>query len=240
MAQLIDALKRLQEIEIQLAEIRGEEELKLKRIRKLEADRAKLEGGAQEVHRRLMEFQSNCRLIELDLRNREEAIAKHREALTQTRGNREYSAILTSINTERADLSRIETQALERMGEVEQAQKQLGALEAQKVEMDGQIAAIDVKLKEYQAKIAPKREMLLARKAEAAKDVPPAWMATFDRVAQRHNGEAMAAVIRINPKREEFCCEGCNLRVTLEVVNSLKTRDEMQFCPSCGKVFYMD
>ena len=48
----------------------------------------------------------------------------------------------------------------------------------------------------------------------------------------------MAAVTRMHPRREHFICSGCKINVTLDVVNSLQTRDEVQLCPSCGRILY--
>ena len=50
----------------------------------------------------------------------------------------------------------------------------------------------------------------------------------------------MAPVTKLHPKREEYACTGCNLNVTLEVVNVLHKGDELQLCSSCGRVLYLE
>ena len=50
----------------------------------------------------------------------------------------------------------------------------------------------------------------------------------------------MAAVSRLRPKRDDYTCEGCNMGVTLEIVNSLQTRDEIQLCGVCRRILYLE
>ena len=44
----------------------------------------------------------------------------------------------------------------------------------------------------------------------------------------------------VNPKRDEFICGGCNMAVTLETVNSLRTRDEVVQCNICGRILFFE
>ena len=50
----------------------------------------------------------------------------------------------------------------------------------------------------------------------------------------------MVPVHKLHPKREEYMCGGCNLKVTLEIVNSLQTRDEIQVCKVCGRILFIE
>ena len=57
--------------------------------------------------------------LELELKSNEETISKLRAALNSARTNKEYAAVLTQLNTNKADNSKIETQALELMKDIE-------------------------------------------------------------------------------------------------------------------------
>ena len=45
---------------------------------------------------------------------------------------------------------------------------------------------------------------------------------------------------KLHPRREEFACGGCNMTVTLEVVEILKSNKQLEVCKSCGRVLYYD
>jgi predicted nucleic acid-binding Zn-ribbon protein len=93
---------------------------------------------------------------------------------------------------------------------------------------------------ELQRETESRLQRLQAEREEAADGVPPTVLQTFERVAERYDGEAMATVVRTNPRREEFICQGCNMTVTLEKVNALITRDDIQQCQTCGRILYLE
>ena len=74
-----------------------------------------LEAKKEEVQ--LTKVQSDR--LELELRSRDEAIAKLRASLNVAKTNKEYAAVLTQLNTSKADNSKIETQVFELMKGIE-------------------------------------------------------------------------------------------------------------------------
>ena len=68
------------------------------------------------------------------------------------------------------------------------------------------------------------------------------WMEKrqFERVAEYHEGDAMANVIKPHPKSDEFICGGCHMTITTELVNALMSRDDLQMCNNCGRILYLD
>ena len=42
------------------------------------------------------------------------------------------------------------------------------------------------------------------------------------------------------PSCEDYCCGGCNMTITLEVVNLLQSRDDIQHCAVCGRILYLE
>ena len=78
------------------------------------------------------------------------------------------------------------------------------------------------------------------QRSQAAAAVPGIALAIFERVAQHHEGEALATVVQSHPRRQEYICNGCNMNVTLEQYLALQTRDEIQQCNTCGRVLVLD
>ena len=67
--------------------------------------------------------------LELELKTRDEQIARLRASLNTARTNKEYAALLTQLNTTKADNSKIETQILELLKDIEVDEKNLRKLE---------------------------------------------------------------------------------------------------------------
>jgi predicted nucleic acid-binding Zn-ribbon protein len=81
-------------------------------------------------------------------------------------------------------------------------------------------------------KLRPARE-------EAAAAVPAKAREMFERLAERYEGEAMSAISRPKPRREEYVCTACNMDLVVDLYNRLHTRDETVFCPSCRRMLYI-
>src|SRR4030042_3401963 len=74
-----------------------------------------LEAKKEEVQ--LSKVQSDR--MELELKRNDETIAKVRASLNSAKTNKEYSALLTQLNTTKADNSKVETQVLELLKDIE-------------------------------------------------------------------------------------------------------------------------
>ncbi len=240
MATIIEALQNLQEIERDIAVIRGEEQTRLDRIERVERQIAAVDRRLREAKTRVGEVQREVDAIDLDVKTREANIAKHREALNTARTNKEYTAILTTLNTEKADSAKIEASELEKMGQLDELRLGLTSVENERKELEERLEKAKAALETYRQSVAERRAKLEKQKAEASQGIPAVSLQTFDRVARHHEGEAMAAVIKIHPRRDDYCCAGCNMKVTLDVVNTLHRGGDLQFCHVCGRILYLD
>ncbi len=240
MGELLEELHRLQQVELKLAEIRQTREDKARRIERFRRRTDQADEKLLQHNRTVRERQMRIDTLSLDVAAREEQINKHRIALTKAKTNKEYAAILTAMNTEKADNSKIETeilQLMERMQTLEEEGKQIEAEKAQHLESAETAQKV---LDAFDAEINKERISLEATHDQHSEKIPGPIFATFTRVAQRHEGDAMATVTKTHPKRDEYICAGCNMKITLEVVNSLQSRDEIQLCGQCGRILYFE
>lgn len=198
-----------------------------------------LRSRLDDLQRRQQENQAKAANLELDLKTRDAHIEKLRTQQQNTRNNREYQAILLEINTQKIDRSKVEDATIKVMEQVERDGAELDTLEAQHASESARLeqmrSEISGRLAELQAdidRVTPERE-------QASEAVPPTAQAAFNRLAERYDGEAMAALARIHPRREEYACTVCNIDVVTDVYNRLHSRDDMVFCPSCGRLLYI-
>ena len=107
MGEILDALHSLQEIELQLSDLRRAEERKDRQVRNAQREIRKLDDRIAERRADQVARQAEVDHYDGDVKRREESINSHREALLEARTNKDYAAILTSINTEKADSAKI-------------------------------------------------------------------------------------------------------------------------------------
>jgi len=177
--------------------------------------------------------------LELELKTRDERIQKLRNQLNLARTNKEYSALLTELNTEKADDSKLETQVLELMRNIE---ADTADCETVKTQIEEQKGKLEAARKESETKAVKLEEDIAEVQAEwdaAAKDIPADALDFFNRVAETYDGEAMAVVEGVENNSGSFNCGGCFMGVPAEVVNVLSANDEIVRCSNCTRILYL-
>lgn len=240
MGATVDALHRLQEIELQIAEVRQRIDRKHRAVKKHEKGISNLDATIRSEEASLLADQMEADRVELEMKTQEAAVGRLRQALNLARTNKEYSAILTQLNTNKADISKLEERVLAVLNQIDLKKKHVAAV---REEHSGGLAKLD-ELKAATREIEESSRHRLARFSEererAAAAVPPTALQIFNRIAGKQDGEAMALVLRTHPKREEYACDGCNMSITLEQVNAILSRDEAVLCNTCGRILYLE
>ena len=241
MAKMLDALLRLQSVERQLSTVRGRLVGRKNAVLVQQAKLDQLITQHGSLHERYLTRRKDGDRAALDLRAREEQVAKFRMALNSAKTNKEYAAVLTQINTLKADNAKMEEEALRILQDAD-------TLKAQAEELAKQVETEKVRLGEIErtnteevARLTVMVADLQAKRAEAAREVPTAALLVFDRIASGHDGDAMA-VIEIQGAKppQEYICGGCYMSLTAEHVNALRTKDEIRTCDNCGRILYLE
>lgn len=241
MGPVITALEGLQAIERDLSQVRRRRKA---RLRAVEAQEARIHKHKQErdsLQKASFERRKQADDFELTLRQNEEHIAKLRVTLNGAKTNKEYAALLTQINTQKADNAKFEEQALKILGEVD-------VLKSQIVEGDKVIAQEETKLQEIHASSAEEIQKLdtmltnlQTRRDAAAKALPETVLSLFDRLSAQYDGEALAKV-EVNGRRPPYTytCGGCFMSLNAEHANALRSHDEIRQCDNCRRILYID
>jgi len=241
MGRMLAALQQLQSVERQLATVRSRLDARRNAVAAQEKRIAQLQADWKALHDKAMTRRRDADRLELDLKTREEQVAKLRTALNTAKTNKEYAALLTQINTIKADNAKLEDEVLKIMQEVDGIRAQGGKVEES-------IRAEEKRLEETKqsgdaevARLSGMMEELKQKRAEAAAAVPGEALAVFDRIAETYGGEAMA-IIEVHGKRapHDYVCGGCFMALTAEHANALRTRDEIRRCDNCGRILYME
>ncbi|MCE5185693.1 MAG: C4-type zinc ribbon domain-containing protein [Planctomycetaceae bacterium] len=177
--------------------------------------------------------------LELDLKGRDDQISKLRSQLNLARTNKEYSALLTELNTAKADDSKLESQVLELMRNVEVDQ---AACEEIKKQIEEQRVKVEEVRKDSESKAVELEkdvEEIQKEWNEASKDIPGDALHIFERVAETYDGEAMAEIEQPQENGDSYACGGCFMGIPAEVINILSGRDEIIRCTSCTRILYL-
>lgn len=237
---MLQELHTLQEIESQIVDIRRQLDRKDRQVRAQGRRLTAIRDAAEQYRLETLQTQARFDELDVDIKGRSANIEKLREHLNTVRTNKEYAAVLAQLNNEKADVSRLESQALEIMQAIEvrktEAAEKASAESAEAERLE------DLKAQHEQAvsSFSGRLSQLGRQREECAADMEQRTISLFDRLSERYEGEVLAEVERINPRRDEFICTGCHMSLRVEVVNMLKSRDDIVTCKSCGRILFMD
>jgi len=194
-----------------------------------------LEAKKEEIQ--LTKFQSDR--LELELKSKDEQVAKLRASLNTARTNKEYAAVLTQLNTTKADNSKIETQILELLKDIEADEAECkdirNQIEQQKQQLEKTRKDSEELAIKYQAEI----DEVQKEWNKVAKTISKEPLEIFKRVAETFDGQAVAVIEQQEGKTGAYSCGGCFMGITAESVNMLMTKDEVIRCPNCTRILVL-
>jgi len=241
MGTLLEALRNLQTIEQELAHVRSRMRTRKNAVSVQEGKIRQLEEDFNALHEQIIEHRKQADSLELDLREREEQVVKLRGGLNAARSNKEYAAILTRMNTLRADNAKIEEQALKAIQNADDLQADSENIQKQIAEQRVRLEDVVANAEQELAKLQTMLGDLSARRTEAAAALPADALAISRRVSSKYDGEAMARVeVHGSKPPYTYVCGGCFMALNPEHANALRIRDEVRTCDNCGRILYME
>jgi len=239
MGPVLDGLLKLQSVENRLRAAKA----KLARCRRsviIQENQVRSLQNALEAKKEEIQLtRVQCDRLELELKTADEEITKLRAALNNARTNKEYAALLSQLNTTKADNSKVESQILELMKVMEADEAECknirSQIEQQKQRLEQIRAEADVSAKKYEAEI----EEIQAEWDQVAKKVPHGPLEIFKRVAETYDGQAVAGIEQSEGKIASYTCGGCFMGIAAECVNLLMTKDDIIRCPNCTRILVL-
>ena len=239
MGAVLESLLVLQEVELQIVDIRRQLAAKERSVQrqaaKLQAAEEALAAQREELRRSQIQMDE----LDMDLKSRNAHVAKLRENLNTVRTNKEYAAVLSQLNNEKADVTRLETRAYELLSAVEAKKKALTEHQDQVQQEVQRLSNIEHQLAQAQGSFTDRLAALERQRETACQILDAKTLELFNRISERYEGEVMARVSQVHPRRQEYLCEGCNMALAAERANLLMIRDDVITCDNCGRILHI-
>ena len=202
-------------------------------LREKELD-ARLEAAHQAVttaKERLADNLTARRAIEKDVAMHQARLSKFRDQTMAVKTNQELYAIQHQIAFAETEIKGLEDKVLEGMLDADEltaaVKRAEAALAAEQKAAEQDKRAIAAERIEMQAVV----ERVRHDRSSVVAAMTPQVLATFERVAQRRNGVAMA-------QARDGVCTICHVRLRPQVFNTVLRNDEILQCDHCNRILY--
>ena len=201
------------------------------REKALEARLATARDAVAAAKARLVESQNVRREHEKTVALHQGRLSKFREQAMSVKTNQEYHAIQKEIAFAQGEMKTAEDAVLVQMLEgdeltaaVKRAEAELAA-EQKKVDADRKALAAEA------ADLKAALGQLAGERGGVVTSLTPHVLATFELVAKRRNGIAIA-------EARDGICTICHVRMRPQVFNNVRRNDQIIQCDSCNRILY--
>ncbi len=232
-----DQLKKLvevQKIDEQIYKFNQDLQEKPQIIENLKNEFEETKTHLNALEEKLKHIQVDRKEKELELKAKEDEIAKANTVLSELKTNKEYSAKISEIESIKADKSQIEEKILISFDEADAVNQDIEKEKAVLAEREKEYLAkkqvVEGEIKEIETQVTG----LKTGREEAARDIDPTMKARYEKILERREGLAIVPVIGGNS------CGGCHMNVTPQMVNAIKMNTELVPCEYCQRILYLE
>jgi uncharacterized protein len=201
------------------------------REKALEARLAAARDAVAAAKAKLTESQNVRREHEKTVALHQGRLSKFREQAMSVKTNQEYHAIQKEIAFAQGEMKTAEDAVLVQMiegDELTAAGKRAETdLAAEQKKVDAERKALAAEAAELKATL----ERLAGERRDAVTSLTPQVLATFELVAKRRNGVAIA-------EARDGICTICHVRMRPQVFNTVRRNDQILQCDSCNRILY--
>jgi predicted nucleic acid-binding Zn-ribbon protein len=201
------------------------------RLRALDARVAAATGAVASAKERLAENQNARRAIEKEMAVHQGRLSKYRDQLMSVKTNVEYQAMQKEIEFAQSEVKAHEDRILEQMLDADDL---TAALKQAETAAAAEQKAVDADRKAYAAELAGVRDSLAritAERAEVVRTLSPQALSTFELVARRRHGVAVA-------EARDGICTICHVRMRPQVFNTVRRNEAIVQCDSCQRILF--
>lgn len=233
MHEKMNLLKELQEIDQEISAIENNQQGYRDELDTFSADADRVQAMLDELGAELALLQKDEAQLQQDLLRERDNIKRVEGRLPEIQTQKEYVAVLKEIDVAKKANKDLEEQLQAKLQEIntleEDQQEKAAELAAIREKADARGAEIAELLKDSDETLAKRKE---TRESVAA-DLPAALLRKYQTLFKRRGGLALA-------QARNGACLGCNMQLPPQQFNSLLRVTEMQSCPHCNRLLYIE
>lgn len=227
----IKSLLKVQEKDIKINSLNKESQILPEELKAVKETVRDIENKVKVKTEEIKKLQVAHKGLEVDLETKQDNIKKCEIQLFQLKTNEEYKAMQKQINDLKFECGLIEDKILEKMEEIEKAQKglkgiddTLGSAKKTLQDKEKEISAKIKVIEEEVGKLEVERDIL-------AQEVPPDFLSRYNLIFKNKQGAAIVAI-------ENKACQGCHMALPPNVINEVRRGTQFIICDNCARILF--
>jgi len=229
-AQRLDGLTTLQNIDIELDEIKKIRGALPDEVMDLEDEIAGYETRVDKHNNELQELEDGIQANRTGIKDAEKLIQKYEEQQMNVRNNREYDAITKEIELQQLEIQILEKRIKENHAKIETKKEEIGGtidtLAERKKDLDtkkDELEVITAESKDDEAGLLKKRD-------KASKNIEERLLKSYNKI--RNNAKNGLAVVPV----KRGACGGCFNIVPPQKQAEIREKKKLIVCEHCGRI----
>ena len=232
MADWLQALRSLQEVDGQLYRLRQDQQRKPHALTQAKQQLERVQADAKRSDDDLKAVQMKQKQRELELSEQEDKIKKLQTQLFQVKTNKEYTAMQHEIDHLRADVSVAEEDILTLLDRTDAAKRQHADAQQRIRQEEGQFRQMEQRTQQELTIIEEQIGALEAQRQQMTPAVDREILALYERALDNGDGLALVPLIKES-------CGGCHMAQRPQVVNQVFLKAQPVACESCRRILYV-
>jgi len=229
----MNLLKDLQEIDQEISAIEATRKGYSDELDAFTADATRVQEMLDQLNDEVAVLQQAEAELQQDLLKERDNVVRVEARLPEIQTQKEYVAVLKEIDVAKKANKEIEEQMVAK-------QQEIKTLEEDRQEKETELAAIQEKAEargeELKTLLDESEEVLLKRtqtRESVAAELPTGLLRKYHTLFQRRGGLALALA-------KNGACLGCNMQLPPQQYNKLLKVTEIQTCPHCNRILYVE
>ena len=194
----------------------------------------KIEESSQTILRakeKLSQNQKRRRNLEVQAQDIKLQISKYKHQLNEVKTNKEYSSLLKEIEEAQKKVDELEEEIISDMLLADDIEKEIREATQKAKITNEKYSKEKENLQQKSREIEEKKTGLLQSKEKLLPKIPAIQVSLYLKIYNKKNG------IALSPVRDEFCSM-CHMRIRPQMLNELKSENQLILCENCGRILY--
>jgi predicted nucleic acid-binding Zn-ribbon protein len=200
-------------------------------IKSGQADMDAVANELAEAKEVIADMKKSTKQLEADVQSENDHMAKIKTKLTAVKTNKEYTAILTEVESVKEKVSVFEDKELEIMESLEKKAGELPAIESRFKEEESNFKEYKAKKEVEFERVKGEREVVIGKRQGILDTIEPKRLELYNKVLKRNDGVAVVAV-------RDSMCQGCFHRLRPQMVIDIKIGEDIVECAHCYRFLY--